>query len=89
MEISLEAAEEWAKGGLLLLGVEGMTVGPMSDPGPVHRGPFWGAEVAVLESCDLSQVPQGGYFLVAQPLRYGGLDGAQVRPLLLEGIDIR
>mgnify|MGYP002234570159 FL=1 len=37
----------------------------------------------------MSQVPQGGYFLVAQPLRYGGLDGAQVRPLLLEGIDIR
>ena len=28
VEISLEAAEEWAKGGLLLLGVEGMTVGP-------------------------------------------------------------
>lgn len=88
VEISLEAAEEWAKGGLLLLGVEGMTVGPMSDPGPVHRA-LLGAEVAILESCDLSQVPQGGYFLVAQPLRYGGLDGAQARPLLLEGIDIR
>lgn len=88
VEISLEAAEEWAKGGLLLLGVEGMTVGPMSDPGPVHRA-LLGAEVAILESCDLSQVPQGGYFLVAQPLRYGGLDGAQARPLLLEGVEIR
>ena len=38
---------------------------------------------------DRSQVPQGGYFLVAQPLRYGGLDGAQARPLLLEGVEIR
>ena len=86
MQLSLEAAEELAQGGLLLLGIERMSVGEPSDPGPVHRA-LLSAEVAVLESCDLSQVPVGRYFLAAQPLRYGGLDGAQVRPLLLEGLD--
>ena len=67
------------------MGIESMTVGDPSDPGPIHRA-LLKAEVAVLESCDLSQVPEGKYFLVAQPLLYGGLDGAQVRPLLLEGL---
>ena len=42
-------------------------------------------EVAVLESIDLRQVPAGDYILLAQPLKYGGLDGAQVRALLVEG----
>lgn len=85
LELSLETAQEMASGGLWLLGVEGMTVGSPEEPGSVHRM-LLGAEVAILESCDLSQVPAGEYFLVAQPLRYGGLDGAQVRPLLLEGV---
>lgn len=85
IELSLEAAEELASGGLWLLGVEGMTVGSSEESGSVHRT-LLEAEVAILESCDLSQAPVGEYFLVAQPLRYGGLDGAQVRPLLLEGV---
>ena len=84
--MNLEAAEELAQGGLLFLGIESMTVGDPADPGPIHRA-LLGGEVAVLESCDLSQVPAGGYFLAAQPLKYGGLDGAQVRPLLLEGVN--
>ncbi len=85
MQLSLEAAQELAES-LLLLGIEGMTVGDPQDPAPIHRA-LLEREVAVLESCDLSQVPTGEYFLTAQPLKYGGLDGAQVRPLLLEGVN--
>lgn len=85
MQLSLEAAQELAES-LLLLGIEGMTVGDPQDPAPIHKA-LLSAEVAVLESCDLSQVPTGEYFLAAQPLKYGGLDGAQVRPLLLEGVN--
>ena len=83
VELSLEAAEELARQGLYLLGVEGMTVGPLSDPGPVHRA-LLGAQVALLESCDLSGVEPGRYFLAAQPLKLEGLDGAPVRALLLQ-----
>ena len=83
-QLSLEAAQELAQGGLLLLGVEAMSVAPDDDPAPVHRA-LLEREVAVLESIDLRQVPAGDYILLAQPLKYGGLDGAQVRALLVEG----
>lgn len=61
-----------------------MSVAPDDDPAPVHRA-LLEREVAVLESIDLRQVPAGDYILLAQPLKYGGLDGAQVRALLVEG----
>ena len=38
----------------------------------------------ILESCVLEGVAPGEYFLAAQPIKYGGLDGAQVRPLLIQ-----
>ena len=43
-----------------------------------------GAQVALLESCDLSGVEPGRYFLAAQPLKWEGLDGAPVRAVLLQ-----
>ena len=58
-------------------------MGPLSDPGPVHRA-LLGAQVALLESCDLSGVEPGRYFLAAQPLKWEGLDGAPVRAVLLQ-----
>ena len=76
--------KSWPRGGLLLLGVDAMSVAPDDDPAPVHRA-LLEREVAVLESIDLRQVPAGDYILLAQPLKYGGLDGAQVRALLVEG----
>ena len=81
--LSSEAAQVLARRGLLLIGVEGMTVGPVEDTGPVHRALLEG-EVAILESCVLEGVAPGEYFLAAQPIKYGGLDGAQVRPLLIQ-----
>ena len=81
--LSREAAQVLAQRGLLLIGVEGMTVGPVEDTGPVHRALLEG-EVAILESCVLEGVAPGEYFLAAQPIKYGGLDGAQVRPLLIQ-----
>lgn len=81
--LSREAAQVLAQRGLLLIGVEGMTVGLGEDTGPVHRALLEG-EVAILESCVLEGVAPGEYFLAAQPIKYGGLDGAQVRPLLIQ-----
>lgn len=83
IEITLEAAQKMTELGLLFLGVEGMTVGPMNDPGPVHLE-LLGHEVVILESAVMENVPEGVYFLVSAPVKYGGVDGAQVRPLLLD-----
>ena len=82
-EVTLEAAEKMGELGLLLLGVEDYTVGTTRTGPQVHRA-LLTKEVAILEALDLSQVEPGEYLLAAQPLKYGGLDGAQVRPVLLD-----
>ena len=68
--------------GLGFLGVEHFTVGSEETGVQVHRI-LLGAEIALLEACTLKEVPAGEYLLVSPPLKYGGLDGAQARPLLL------
>ena len=83
IEITLGAAETFAKAGLWFLGVEGMTVGN-KETGPfVHRA-LLGAEIALLESAVMTDVPDGSYFLSSAPLKMQGLDGSQCRPLLIE-----
>lgn len=83
IELTPEAARAMTAYGLLFLGVEGLTVGPMSGPLPVHLE-LLGKETVILESAALSEVPEGTYFLVSAPLKLGGLDGAPARPLLLD-----
>ena len=83
IEITVEAAEVFAKEELWFLGVEGMTVGN-KETGPfVHRA-LLGAEIALLESAVMTDVPAGNYFLSSAPLKMQGLDGSQCRPLLIE-----
>lgn len=67
----------------MVLGVEGLTVGPMKNPMPVHLE-LLGHEVVILESTLMGEVLEGSYFLVSAPVKYGGIDGAQARPLLLD-----
>ncbi len=82
IEITLAGAEKMTELGLRFLGVEGLTVGPMDAPMKVHLE-LLGHEVAILEGCVMEDVPTGDYFLAAQPIKYGGVDGAPVRPLLI------
>ena len=82
IEVTPQAAEKMAELGLGFLGVEHFTVGSEETGVQVHRI-LLGAEIALLEACTLKEVPAGEYLLVSPPLKYGGLDGAQARPLLL------
>ena len=82
IEVTPQAAEKMAELGLGFLGVEHFTVGSEETGVQVHRI-LLGAEIALLEACTLEGVPVGEYLLVSPPLKYGGLDGAQARPLLL------
>ena len=83
IEISVEAAEDFAEAGLWFLGVEGMTVGGRDTGAAVHRA-LLSAEIALLESAVLSAVPAGTYFLSCAPLNMQGLDGSPCRPLLID-----
>ena len=86
--LTAEAARVMTKGGILFLGVEGMTVG---DPEKqemmteIHRE-LLSHEVVILESAIMEEVPQGDYFLVAQPMKMARLDGSPARPLLISGL---
>ena len=69
--VTAEAAREFAKAGILLLGNESQTVGPEDAPMEVHLI-LLGAQVVLLEGLVLKDVPAGKYHLSAAPLNLGG-----------------
>ena len=82
-EVSLQAAEVFAKANIFLLGNESQTVGPENAPMAVHKV-LLGADVVLLEGIRLSEVPEGVYLLNAAPLNLAGADGAPCRAILMD-----
>ncbi len=80
--ITMELAQLFNRHQLLLIGVEGQSVGPEDAPMAVHLE-LLREEVVLLEGLVLSEVPEGAYFLSAAPLKLGGSDGAPCRAVLL------
>ncbi len=81
-EVSLEAAEVFARAGIALLGNESQTVGPEDAPMAVHLV-LLKEGVILLEGIRLEHVPEGVYLLNAAPLNLGGADGAPCRAVLI------
>ena len=81
--VSYEAAKEFSKEKIELIGNESQTVGPEDAPMQVHRE-LLENDTVLLEGIRLSQVPAGKYLLCAAPLKLGGCDGAPVRAILIE-----
>ena len=80
--VTAEAAQEFAKAKIKLIGNESQTVGPENAPMEVHKI-LLGAEVVLLEGIVLSEVPEGKYLLSAAPLNLAGCDGAPCRAVLI------
>lgn len=81
--VTLERAKLFNQYGILLLGVEGQSVGPVEGPMAVHLE-LLGKEVILLEGLVLQEVAAGDYFLSAAPIKLGGSDGAPCRATLLD-----
>ena len=81
--VTLEAAKVFAGAGIVLLGNESQTVGPIDAPAQVHYE-LLGAEVILLEGIRLDGVEEGVYLLNAAPLNLGGSDGAPCRAVLIK-----
>lgn len=77
-----EAARVFAEGGVLLLGCESQSFGPVSAPTAVHRI-LLGAEVVLLEGLRLTSVPEGKYLLCSLPLNLKDSDGSPCRAMLI------
>ena len=83
--LTLDAASTLADSGILLVGTESQSVGPVDAPMAVHLA-LLSREVVLLEGLRLSSVPAGVYFLSAQPLNIKGADGSPTRAILIDGI---
>ena len=86
--VSYEAAEVFAREGVVLVGNESQTVGPEDAPMAVHKL-LLGVGTVLLEGVRLSEVSEGVYFLSAAPLCLGGSDGAPCRAVLVSGADTK
>lgn len=80
--VSAAAAKVFADSGVLLLGNESQTVGPVEAPMEVHLI-LLGKGVTLLEGIVLTNVREGKYFLSCAPLNLGGCDGAPCRAYLM------
>jgi arylformamidase len=69
--------------GYQLVGIDGFSISPTDDLIPPHRILLDGG-VAILETLDLSGVPQGIYDLYCLPLKLIGADGAPARAILID-----
>jgi len=77
-----DAAELLVERGVVLVGVDYLSVAPFSKPMPTHQT-LLNAGVLIIESLNLSRVEAGDYSLLCLPLKIAGSDGAPARVLLM------
>ncbi|HVP21013.1 MAG TPA: cyclase family protein [Anaerolineaceae bacterium] len=68
--------------GIKLVGIDYFSIAPFDSSVPTHTV-LLGNGVAILETCNLSQVEPGLYTLAALPIKLGGSDGAPTRAVLI------
>ena len=78
------AASEISYRGCLLLGIDAPTIEAPDSAGATHRF-LLGENVAILENLNLSEVREGDYFLLSQPVIVEGAEAAPCRALLIKG----
>jgi arylformamidase len=76
------AARFLADAGVLLVGVDYLSVGVFEGDGRETHRILLSAGIWIVEGLDLSQVPEGDYDMVCLPLRIAGCDGSPARVAL-------
>lgn len=81
--IEPDAAQWLVDRGVLLVGVDYLSVAPYADPVPTHRILLKAGVIAV-EGLDLRGIAPGHYQLICLPMKITGADGAPCRALLAD-----
>ncbi|MBO7677782.1 MAG: hypothetical protein J6S49_09775, partial [Erysipelotrichaceae bacterium] len=81
--VTIEAARVFSRAGIVLIGNESQSVGPVDKPAEVHYE-LLRKDIILLEGIRLQGVNEGAYLLSAAPLKLGGSDGAPCRAILIE-----
>jgi len=79
--LKVDAADELVRRGMLLVGIDYLSIAPPDDAAPVHRA-LLDAGVVIVEGLDLRPVDAGIYQLICLPLSIVGADGAPARAVL-------
>lgn len=79
--LTLDGARWVADRGLLLVGIDYVSIQRFDEGPEVHRV-LLGAGVCILEGTDLADVDQGRYDLVCLPVRLAGVEAAPARVIL-------
>jgi len=82
--LSADASEFLVERGVVLVGVDYLSVAPFKDSVPTHRI-LLEAGIVALEGLDLSGIEPGDYQLICLPLKIDGSDGAPARAILVSG----
>lgn len=80
--IDASAAEFLVDAGVVLIGVDYLSVGVFEGDGPKTHKTLLGAGVWIVEGLDLSTIDEGKYDLVCLPLPIVGSDGSPARAAL-------
>jgi len=73
-----------AERGVLLIGVDVPSVDPIDSKTLDNHHALASGGIAIVESLWLNDVPEGGYELIALPLKISGADGSPLRAVLRE-----
>jgi len=80
--LSVDAAEYLVSQGVLLIGIDYLSIAPYEDPDSVHKI-LLHAGVVILEGLNLIEVSEGNYELVCLPLKIMEVEGAPARVILI------
>ncbi len=81
--LSADAAEWIVARGIVLLGIDYLSVDPAGTQEPAAHRILLSAGVVVVEGLDLRRVPEGSHRLACLPLKLAGGDGAPARVVLI------
>lgn len=80
--LSASAAFALADAGVNLVGTDSQSIAPPNEIAKAHVE-FLSHEIVILEGLNLSEVPDGKYFLIALPLKMANAEGAPTRAILI------
>lgn len=81
--LSASAARVIADSKVVLVGIDANSIAPEYEVAMTHRI-LCDAGIAILENLDLSDISDGEYEICAFPIKFGGLEAAPCRAILLE-----
>lgn len=84
--IAPSAAQWLVTEGIVLVGMDYLSVGPYGDANVETHYVLLGAGVVVVETLMLEGIAPGPYFLAALPPKFAGLEGSPCRVVLMEGV---